>query len=32
LTEFKNDRMIDIEDRKISLKSIDLLKILCKLG
>jgi len=32
LTEFKNDRMIDIEDRKISLKSIDLLRILCKLG
>ena len=32
LTEFKNDRMIDIEDRKISLKSIDLLKILSKLG
>jgi CRP-like cAMP-binding protein len=32
LTEFKNDRMIDIEDRKITLKSLDLLKILCKLG
>jgi CRP-like cAMP-binding protein len=32
LTEFKNDKMIDIEDRKIMLKSIDLLKILSKLG
>jgi CRP-like cAMP-binding protein len=32
LTEFKNDRMIDIDDRKIMLKSIDLLKILSKLG
>jgi CRP-like cAMP-binding protein len=32
LTEFKNDRMIDIEDRSITLKSIDLLKILSKLG
>ena len=32
LTEFKNDRMIDIDDRKISLKSIDLLKVLSKLG
>jgi CRP/FNR family transcriptional regulator, polysaccharide utilization system transcription regulator len=32
LTEFKNDRMIDIEDRKVTLKSIDLLKILSKLG
>jgi CRP-like cAMP-binding protein len=32
LTEFKNDRMIDIDDRKIVLRSIDLLKILSKLG
>ena len=32
LTEFRNDRMIDIDDRKITLKSIDLLKILSKLG
>lgn len=32
LTEFKNDRMIEIDDRKIQLKSIDLLKILSKLG
>jgi CRP-like cAMP-binding protein len=32
LTEFKNDKMIDIDDRKITLKSIDLLKILSKLG
>jgi CRP-like cAMP-binding protein len=32
LTEFKNDRMIDIDDRKITLKSIDLLKVLSKLG
>jgi len=32
LTEFKNDRMIAIEDRKIILKSVDLLKILSKLG
>lgn len=32
LTEFKNDRMIDIDDRKIALRSIDLLKVLSKLG
>ncbi len=32
LTEFKNDKMIDIEDRNITLISIDLLKILSKLG
>jgi CRP-like cAMP-binding protein len=32
LTEFKNDRMIDIDDRKITLKSIDLLRVLSKLG
>lgn len=32
LTEFKNDRIIDIDDRMVSLKSIELLQILCKLG
>lgn len=32
LTEFKNDRMIDINDRVVMLKSVDLLKILSKLG
>lgn len=32
LTEFKNDRMIDIDDRKVILQSIDLLKILSRLG
>jgi CRP-like cAMP-binding protein len=32
LTEFKNDRMIDINDRQIHLKSIDLLNMLSKLG
>ncbi|MBN1953355.1 MAG: Crp/Fnr family transcriptional regulator [Bacteroidales bacterium] len=32
LTEFKNDKMIEIDDRFVSLKSIDLLKILSKLG
>lgn len=32
LTEFKNDRMIDIDDREITLISIDLLKVLSKLG
>ena len=32
LTEFKNDRMIEIDDRKIQLKSVDLLKILSRLG
>lgn len=32
LTEFKNDRMIDINDRNITLQSVDLLKILSKLG
>lgn len=32
LTEFRNDRMIDLDDRKITLKSIDLLKVLSKLG
>lgn len=32
LTEFKNDRMIDISDRAVMLKSVDLLKILSKLG
>ena len=32
LTEFKNDRIIDIDDRKITLKSIDLLRVLSRLG
>jgi CRP/FNR family transcriptional regulator, polysaccharide utilization system transcription regulator len=32
LTEFKNDRLIEIDDRKITLKSIELLRILSKLG
>jgi CRP-like cAMP-binding protein len=32
LNEFKNDRIIDFEDRQISLKSIELLKILSKVG
>lgn len=32
LTEFKNDRMIEIDDRKVTLKSIDLLNILNKIG
>jgi CRP/FNR family transcriptional regulator, polysaccharide utilization system transcription regulator len=32
LTEFKHDRMIEIDDREVTLKSIDLLKILSKLG
>ncbi|HEX2394068.1 MAG TPA: Crp/Fnr family transcriptional regulator [Bacteroidales bacterium] len=32
LTEFKNDRIIEIEDRKVTLQSVDLLKILSKLG
>jgi CRP-like cAMP-binding protein len=32
LTEFKNDRMIDINDRAITLQSIDLLKVLSKVG
>jgi CRP-like cAMP-binding protein len=32
LTEFKNDRMININDRAITLQSMDLLKILSKLG
>lgn len=32
LTEFKNDRMIEINDRHVELKSVDLLKILSKLG
>ena len=32
LTEFKNDRMIDVEDRKVTLKSIDLLHILSTMG
>ena len=32
LTEFKNDRIIGIEDRKVVLQSVELLKILSKLG
>jgi len=32
LTEFKNDRMIEIDDRKVILKSIDLLNILSTMG
>ncbi len=32
LTEFKNDRLIEIDDRKVVLQSIDLLKILSRLG
>ena len=32
LTEFKNDRMIDISDREITLISVDLLKTLSKIG
>jgi CRP-like cAMP-binding protein len=32
LTEFKNDRMIEINDRQVELRSVDLLKILSKLG
>lgn len=32
LTEFKNDRLIDIIDRKVNLKSIELLEILSRMG
>lgn len=32
ITEFKNDRIIDVEDRQFNLKSVDLLRILSKLG
>jgi len=32
LTEFKNDRLIEIDDRKVNLKSIDLLDILSRMG
>lgn len=32
LTEFKNDRLIDIIDRQVSLKSIELLEILSRMG
>jgi CRP/FNR family transcriptional regulator, polysaccharide utilization system transcription regulator len=32
LTEFKNDRLIDITDRKVILKSIDLLEVLSRMG
>lgn len=31
LTEFKNDRMIEIVDKSVKLKSIELLEILCKM-
>ena len=32
LTEFKNDRIIEIDDRTVTLKSIDLLELLNKIG
>jgi CRP/FNR family transcriptional regulator, polysaccharide utilization system transcription regulator len=32
LTEFKNDRMIEIDDKVVELKSIELLEILSKIG
>jgi CRP-like cAMP-binding protein len=32
LTEFRNDRLIDIDDRKVELKSMDLLEILSRIG
>jgi CRP-like cAMP-binding protein len=32
LTEFKNDKIIEIDDKKIVIKSPDLLQILSKLG
>jgi CRP-like cAMP-binding protein len=32
LTEFKNDKLIEIDDRDITIKSPDLLKILSKIG
>jgi CRP-like cAMP-binding protein len=32
LTEFKNDRIIELDDRKIVLKSLELLEILNKIG
>jgi CRP/FNR family transcriptional regulator, polysaccharide utilization system transcription regulator len=32
LTEFKNDRIIEIDDRDVNLKSIELLDILSKMG
>jgi CRP/FNR family transcriptional regulator len=32
LTEFKNDRLIEIDDRKVVLKSLDLLDILSRMG
>jgi CRP/FNR family transcriptional regulator len=32
LTEFKNDRLIDITDRQVNLKSIELLEILSRMG
>ncbi|MFO7655678.1 MAG: Crp/Fnr family transcriptional regulator [Bacteroidales bacterium] len=32
LTEFKNDKIIELEDRRITLKSLELLEILNKIG
>jgi CRP/FNR family transcriptional regulator, polysaccharide utilization system transcription regulator len=32
LTEFKNDRLIDITDRKVMLKSLELLEVLSRIG
>jgi CRP-like cAMP-binding protein len=32
LTEFKNDKIIDIDDKNITIKSPELLQILSKLG
>jgi CRP/FNR family transcriptional regulator len=32
LTEFKNDRLIDIKDRQVNLKSLELLEILSRMG
>lgn len=32
LTEFKNDKIIDIDDREVALQSVELLRILSKLG
>jgi CRP-like cAMP-binding protein len=32
LTEFKNDKIIEIDDRKITIKSMDLIQVLSKIG
>ena len=32
LTEFKNDRIIELDDRKVTLKSIELLEVLNRIG